>query len=123
MENNYLQTKLIGANYKQFDNCSSPTKHPKITLKFTQWNLLAKWAGTTKSFPKVNPDLLTLEYRLPKIIALIKAMESDVYCFEECDFFEQLKSEFSQQFELSFYSKKNNADGGVIMWKKSLAEE
>jgi mRNA deadenylase 3'-5' endonuclease subunit Ccr4 len=120
MENNQTFT-LKGENTYEFQVPS--LKEPQMRLKFVQWNLLAEWAATEQSFPKVDPSLFPLDVRWPKIVGLVRYMDADIYCFEECDFIGKFKQEFGKEFHLSFYSKLAGSDGGVIMWKKSLSEQ
>ena len=103
---------LQHSTYKKFDQTP---KTQKLGLKFTQWNLLANWASSSDSFPKVNPDLLKFETRYPKIVSILRSLDSDVVCMQECDFFDELVRDLSDQYELSFHKKMNNADGTVIM--------
>lgn|GEM_PF-3546952 len=90
-------------------------------LTVLQWNCLADWARN--SFPRVDPEHLTWEYRKPRIVAEIRRADPDIVCLQEVDRFEELNALLKPQFDGYFKSKGINTDtpsrdGAAIFWKR-----
>lgn len=92
----------------------------RFAVKVTEWNLLAGSLSDQGAFPKVSPELLSVENRYPRIVQILKELDSDLYFLHECDFFEKLETDIGDAYECYFHKKQTNPDGSVILFKKSL---
>jgi mRNA deadenylase 3'-5' endonuclease subunit Ccr4 len=95
------------------------TKLQKQIYKLIQWNLLAKGEKfcNKSSFPNVSENSLSWENRKLLFRQILKELNSDFYCFEEVDDYENIGEIFeNKKFSSIYYSKESNPQGIAVFY-------
>ena len=71
--------------WTQVSEMVDETKTDELSIKVMQWNILAQSLVTQDSFPRVPPEYLTWEHRLPLIIEHIRFVDADIVGLCEVD--------------------------------------
>ena len=101
------------------------THTDKLRIKVMQWNILAQSLVTQDSFPRVPPEYLTWEHRLPLIIEHIRFVDADIVGLCEVDpeaqmYQQQLLSELSKLgYKYVVKEKSNFLSGSALLWKEN----
>jgi len=90
------------------------------TLTVMSFNVLAESLANT--FPNVNPEHLTPEYRTPRILAEIESLCPDVVCLQEVERFEVFNQALGRLgYEPGlFRMKRDSGDGCALFYKSSF---
>ncbi len=107
---------LLGNNYSRMENELNSNNE---TISIFQMNTLAKSLCDSKSFPKVNEEYLSWEYRLGLMKDLFKREVHDIYTFEEIEDISDYLGVFSHKYKNIYCKKTSGAPGGLAFFYDS----
>lgn len=109
-------------------NNNNIENNEKNSFKLIQWNVLAsgEFFCNPNSFPKVDKNILTWDYRKNIFRNIIRKQNADIFCLEEVDAYENFKNEvfddLMQTYSSVYYSKTTGGQGIALFYKTDLFE-
>lgn len=97
-------------------------------FKLIQWNVLAsrELYCNPSSFPHVDKNFLTWDFRKNIFNDIIRKLNADIYCLEEIDAYEDFKNDvfgdLLEEYSSNYHTKKTGGQGIALFYKKELFE-
>ncbi len=98
------------------------------SFNLIQWNVLAsgEFFCNPNSFPKVDKNILTWDYRKSEFRKIIRKLNADIFCLEEVDDYQSFQKEvFDDLLEIYssvYYTKNSGGQGIALFYKKDKFE-